>query len=85
MDEYPTMLKIPASLEEGAAVQEAVARAAERAPPVGLDGVRYIAGADASYSPDGRMVHAAVAVLGLPDLGVVERSRISREVTFPYA
>jgi deoxyribonuclease V len=83
MDEYPTLLKIPASLEEGAAIQEAVARAAA-ASPVSLDRVRYIAGADASYSPDGRMVHAVVVVLGLPDLEVVERCRVSREVTFPY-
>lgn len=84
MDERPLPLKIPASLEEGAAIQEAVARAVETAPPVSLDGVRYIAGADASYSPDGRTVHAAVAVLGLPDLNVVERCWVSREVPFPY-
>ena len=77
-------LKIPASLEEGKAIQEAVARAEKAASPVSLDEVRFIAGADASYSPDGRTVHAAVAVLSLPDLNVVERCWVSREVPFPY-
>jgi deoxyribonuclease V len=84
MDERVLTLKIPASLDEARAIQEAIARAAEDAPPVSLDGVRCIAGADASYSPDGRTVHAAVAVLGLPDLNVVERCWVSREVPFPY-
>ena len=84
MDERAPTLKIPASLDEARAIQEAIARAAEDAPPVSLDGVRCIAGADASYSPDGRTVHAAVAVLGLPDLNVVERCWVSREVPFPY-
>jgi deoxyribonuclease V len=85
MDESPrTPLKIPASLDEAKAIQEAVARAVEAQPPVSLDGVRCIAGADASYSPDGRTVHAAVAVLGLPDLNVLERCWVSREVPFPY-
>jgi len=85
MDDSPrTQLKIPASLDEARAIQEAVARAVEAAPPVSLDRVRSIAGADASYSPDGRTVHAAVAVLGLPDLNVMERCWVSREVPFPY-
>jgi deoxyribonuclease V len=85
MDESPrTLLKIPESLDEAKAIQEAVARAVEAQPPVSLDGVRCIGGADASYSPDGRTVHAAVAVLGLPDLNVLERCWVSREVPFPY-
>ena len=73
-----------ASLDEARAIQEAIARAAEAAPPVSMDGMRVIAGADASYSPDGRVVHAAVAALGLPDLNVVERCWVSLEVPFPY-
>jgi deoxyribonuclease V len=84
MDERALTLKVPASLDEARTIQEAIARAAEDAPPVSLDGVRCIAGADASYSPDGRTVHAAVAVLGLPDLNVLERCWVSREVPFPY-
>ena len=83
-DPSRTPLKIPASLDEARAIQEAIARAAEAAPPVSMDGMRVIAGADASYSPDGRMVHAAVAALGLPDLNVVERCWVSLEVPFPY-
>ncbi|MDD1665517.1 MAG: endonuclease V [Methanomicrobiales archaeon] len=84
MDERALPLKAPSSLDEARTIQEAIARAAEAAPPISLDGVRCIAGADASYSPDGRTVHAAVAVLGLPDLNVVERCWVSREVPFPY-
>jgi len=83
-DPSRALLKIPASLDEARAIQDAVARAAEATPPVSLDGMRCIAGADASYSPDGRTVHAAVAVLGLPDLNVVERCWVSGEVPFPY-
>jgi len=84
MDERTLPLKVPASLEEARTIQEEIARAAEASPPVSLERVRSIAGADASYSPDGRTVHAAVAVLGLPDLNVVERCWVSREVPFPY-
>ena len=84
MDERALTLKTPANLDEARTIQEEIARAVEAAPPVSLDGVRCIAGADASYSPDGRTVHAAVAVLGLPDLNVLERCWVSREVPFPY-
>jgi deoxyribonuclease V len=84
MDERALTLKTPANLDEARTIQEEIARAVEAAPPVSLDRVRCIAGADASYSPDGRTVHAAVAVLGLPDLNVLERCWVSREVPFPY-
>jgi deoxyribonuclease V len=77
-------LEIPRSLDEAKAIQEEIARAVESEPPISLDRVEWIAGADASYSPDGRIVHAAVAVLGLPDLNVLERCWVSREVCFPY-
>jgi deoxyribonuclease V len=81
---HRTGLAIPESLEEARAIQEAVAREVEAVPPVSLDGMHRIAGADASYSPDGTVVHAAVAVLGLPDLNLLERCWVSREVPFPY-
>jgi deoxyribonuclease V len=81
---FRTPLKIPASLDEARAVQEEIARAVEAAPRISLDRVKRIAGADASYSPDGRTVHAAVAVLGLPDLNLLERCWVSGEVLFPY-
>jgi deoxyribonuclease V len=84
MDERARTLKAPATLDEARTIQEAIARAVEDTPPISLDGVRCIAGADASCSPDGRTVHAAVAVLGLPDFNVLERCWVSREVPFPY-
>ena len=80
----PVSLEIPETPGEARAVQEAVAREVEAAPVISLDGVGSIAGADASYSPDGGMVHAAVAVVGLPDLNILERCWVSREVRFPY-
>ena len=80
----PALREAPGSLDEARAIQEAVARKVEAAPPVNLDGVRRVAGVDASYSPDGKTVHAAVAVLGLPDLDLLERCWVSREVSFPY-
>jgi deoxyribonuclease V len=79
------ILDIPGSLEEARAIQEAVARKVEAVLPVSLARVRCIAGADASYSPDGRTVHAAAAVLDLKDLKVLERSWASLEVVFPYS
>jgi deoxyinosine 3'endonuclease (endonuclease V) len=77
-------LRIPGSLEEARAVQEMVARQAAASPSCSFDRATSIAGADASYSPDGRTVHAAVVVLGLPDLELRERSHVTREVPFPY-
>ncbi len=46
--------------------------------------VRTVAGADAAYSPDGAVLCAAVAVLGLPDLRVLEVSRAVEPVPAPY-
>jgi len=46
--------------------------------------VRTVAGADAAYSPDGALLCAAVAVLGLPDLRVLEVSRVVEPVPAPY-
>ena len=79
-------MRTPGSLGEARAIQEAVAReaAAAPAPRISLDAVRHVAGADASYSPDGRTAHAAVAVFRFPDLDLLERSTFSCEVTFPY-
>jgi len=79
-----SLRRIPGSLDEARAVQEAVAREVEAAPPVSLERVRRVAGADAAYSPDGKTVHAAVAVLGLPDLDLLEHAWVTREVSFPY-
>jgi deoxyribonuclease V len=49
-----------------------------------LGRVRRVGGVDASYdSPSGR-VRAAVAVLALPELELVERAVVRRTVRFPY-
>jgi deoxyribonuclease V len=75
---------IPETLDEARDIQEAVARKVAAASPIPWDRVRCIAGADASYSPDGEMVHAAVVVLELPDLNIVDQYRVSRATQFPY-
>ena len=77
-------LGIPASPDEARAIQERVAREVDAAPPVTLGGVRSLAGADAAYSPDGRTVHAAIALFTFPGLDVLERSRVTRETSYPY-
>ncbi len=46
--------------------------------------VRTVAGVDAAYSPDGAVLCAAVAVLGLPDLRLLEVSRVVEPVPAPY-
>ena len=77
-------MRIPESLGEAGEIQEAVARKVAAAPPVPLGRVRRVAGADASYSTDGRTVHAAAAILALPDLRIIEESHVTREALFPY-
>jgi deoxyribonuclease V len=77
-------MRIPETLGEARVVQEAVAREAAAAPRVSLERVRSVGGADASYSPDGLTVHAAVAVFGLPGLGLLEQATFSCAAPFPY-
>ncbi len=46
--------------------------------------VRYVAGVDVSYRRGGVEFFAAVVVLQLPDMAVVEEVTASARVTFPY-
>lgn len=46
--------------------------------------VRHVAGVDVSYRRGGRDFYAAVVVLQMPDLAVVEKVTASGTVTFPY-
>jgi deoxyribonuclease V len=46
--------------------------------------VKTVAGADASYSPQGRRVHAAVLVYTFPDLDLTDQAFASDTVYFPY-
>ena len=46
--------------------------------------VRRVAGADVSYRRHGTRFHAAVVVLSLPDLVVVDRASAIAEVRYPY-
>ena len=78
------VLRIPGTLGEARAIQEVVAREAAAAPRISLDQVHTVGGADASYSRDGKMVHAAAVILGLPSLAVLEESTCSCGVCFPY-
>jgi deoxyribonuclease V len=81
---HRTLLGIPRSLDEARAIQESVRQEVAAAPCVSLEDVRTVAGADASYSPDGTRIIAAVAVLGYPDLDTLDSCWVSRESPFPY-
>ncbi len=51
-------------------------------PPLDLEKVRYVAGAD--VSTEGDMAYATVAVLSFPDLSLVEVQGSEAPATFPY-
>jgi deoxyribonuclease V len=72
-----------ASIQEATGLQQKLARCV-REEPVNLDGVRYVAGADVSYSRGSNTIYAAVVVLSFPDLAVVEETAAVRETAFPY-
>ncbi|MGL6096147.1 MAG: endonuclease V [Fimbriiglobus sp.] len=46
--------------------------------------IRTVAGCDISYNRGSPMLYAAVVVVRLPDLAVVEQSVVTLEVKFPY-
>ena len=45
---------------------------------------KTVAGIDCAFSKNGERIFAAVVVLRLPDLGIIETTSASRKVTFPY-
>lgn len=51
---------------------------------VNLRKLRWVAGADVSYTPGEGIFYGAVVVLSFPDLSVVEEKWVSGGVTFPY-
>ncbi|HZY66592.1 MAG: deoxyribonuclease V [Actinomycetota bacterium] len=51
-------------------------------PPLDLESVRYVAGADVSTEKD--TAYATVVVLGFPDLSLVEVQGFEAPLTFPY-
>lgn len=54
-----------------------------RSPFPNLKDIRTVAGCAAAYSRDNRIAAAAVVVLSLPDLAVVEQVSMVREVEWP--
>ncbi|MFQ6675581.1 MAG: deoxyribonuclease V [Fidelibacterota bacterium] len=47
-------------------------------------GIRHVAGADVSFDKGSNLVHAAVVLIRLPDLVVVEKRGVSERTSFPY-
>ena len=45
---------------------------------------KIVAGLDCAFSKDGQKIIAAVIVLELPELELIETARATRKVTFPY-
>ena len=69
-------------MAEARAVQEALRGRVIRRDRVGR--VRRVAGVDASYRRPEGTTRAAVAVLGLPELELVEHASARRKTRFPY-
>jgi len=70
------------SFHEAVAIQESLR---ERLALQPLDRpVRLIAGADVAYARSTHCMYAAVVVVRLPELDVVERCGVRRAATFPY-
>ncbi|MDY6987939.1 MAG: deoxyribonuclease V [Thermodesulfobacteriota bacterium] len=68
--------------KEAVAVQRRLSgQIREKALPRPID---TIAGADASYHPQGRKVHGAVLVFTFPDLVLTDRALASDTTSFPY-
>ena len=67
---------------EARRLQDELAGKVVAGPPLSLDGVRYVAGAD--VSTQGEMGYATVAVLEFPGLSVVEVQGFEAPLSFPY-
>ena len=67
---------------EARQLQDELAPRIETGPPLDLESVRYVAGADVSTAGD--RAYATVAVLSFPDLAVVEVQGYETRLTFPY-
>jgi len=70
------------TLSEARALQERLAGLVREDNVAGA--MELIAGADAAYDPDGRHVHAAVALWEVTSSDVVETATASAEARFPY-
>ncbi len=70
------------SPREARRLQHELAPRLVAAPPLDLDRVRYVAGADVSTGGD--TAYATVAVLSFPDLSLVEVQGFEAPLTFPY-
>lgn len=70
------------SPSEAGRLQKELAPKITAGPPLDLEGVRYVAGAD--VSTEGDRAYATVVVLGFPGLSPVEVRGFEAELTFPY-
>lgn len=72
------------SPQQAVRIQRELAAIRQFGPPLELDRITYIAGADVSMNKHSDEVYASVVILSFPDLEVVEtRDNIAR-VDFPY-
>ncbi len=81
--QFPHLHDWPVTEEGAVALQHTLAKRVDTsAAPVRP--IEYVAGADIAYHLTESRLFAAVVVLKVSDLSVVEERTISREVTFPY-
>ncbi|MDD5448444.1 MAG: deoxyribonuclease V [Actinomycetota bacterium] len=69
---------------EAASLQARLASKVEREPALSLERVRYVAGADVSYSKGARRGFSSVVIMDFPGLQVVEERVCSCAIDFPY-
>ena len=73
--------------KDAISLQKALAGAvvrSDRFGPGGRRAVRHVAGVDAAFADDGRIIRAAAVLLDYPGLDVTEQILIERPTTFPY-
>lgn len=71
------------SIHEAAEIQRSLRERIEISP-LYLSEVKYVAGADVSFSKYSDDIYAAVVVLNYPELKVIERKTAMAKATFPY-
>lgn len=69
---------------EARSLQSDLAPRVETEPPLDLDSINFVAGADVSTEAGANMAYATVVVLDFPGLSVVEERGFSAPLSFPY-
>ncbi len=72
------------SPSEARRLQSELAPRVESGPPLDIESINFVAGADVSTEAGTNMAYATVVVLSFPELAVVEERGFSAPLEFPY-